>query len=841
MTDLKGGRPRSETEIRPDNIPDTLQSRDQWLLWDSGADQPKRPHAAGDFAVSWSDPDAWQSFSGALGQTNQQQSWGIGYVTAANNDDHPTGVVSVIDIDGACDPETGELADWVPDLDAFDGCYMELSPSQTGIHIPVVGTAPPEWWSDSQIGEHEGIDVLSNKFCTVTGWQLEQSGDGVARWSDEAVTDWLAAAYEALTGEAPQRTDDRQESLDDVGDTHRSNEFDEEWLTEDVAQDALKHIDPDVEHDRWRDIGFALEDHFPTSTAKRLFTRWSHGGSKFDADAKREIDSIVSGGGSGVTVATLIYEAKQCGWDVSEHTPDSGRDMPATPKELVAEHSDEYDSPEDVPDELFTGHGKDGEETGNSSESNADNDDAPPDWGSIYAGYQNAGDSDERLGPRYDASRRLLHDEHFRTLIENDALYWYDPDLGIYLGEGEERLREMLDRNLHEQFKTNESREIAAKVRARTTVQQAEMGGPDQHICVGNGVLEVSADEITLRDHNPQFNFLARASTKYDPEAEAPRWQQFLDESVGNQTERRKLQEFAGYMLMHWALPYHRALFLVGPTASGKSTFLDTLRTMLGDDKGDQCVASLTPQEMTSERFSGAELHGAWANIRNDIPDELIGNVGHFKEIIGGDPIKAEEKYKDPFKFEPTAKHAFSANKLPEASVDDRAFYRRILLVAFPNETPLDERDPGLDEKLQAEHPGILNWALDGLQRLMQQGGFTGDRDPAVTEDTWRKWSNTVKRFADKCLRETGDGEITTADIWDAYLDYCEVEGIPTRDRQQEVTKELKKLGFDTGRAYVDGSQQRIVSGVEFSPRGEQHSEGDFEPEDNDQSGLYSF
>jgi P4 family phage/plasmid primase-like protien len=523
-------------------------------------------------------------------------------------------------------------------------------------------------------------------------------------------------------------------------------------------------------------------------------------------------------------------------------------DEQKTPHELVAKHSDEFDSPEDVPDDLLTGTGETatdggaGGDTGDEAEADGeDDDDSPPDWGSIYAGYQGANDADATLGPRYDASRRLLHDENFRTLIENDTLYWYDPDLGIYIGEGEERLRETLDRNLREQFKTNESREIAAKVRARTTVRQTEMGGPDQHICVSNGVLEVSPDEITMHDHDPQFNFLARASTEYDPAAEAPRWRQFLDESVSNQTDRRKLQEFAGYMLMHWALPYHRALFLVGPTASGKSTFLDTLRTLLGDDKGDQCVASLTPQEMTSERFSGAELHGAWANIRNDIPDELIENVGQFKEIIGGDPIKAEEKYKDPFKFEPTAKHAFSANKLPEASVDDRAFYRRILLVAFPTETPAKDRDPGLDEKLQAEHAGVLNWALEGLQRLMSQGGFTGDRDPAITEDTWRKWSNTVKRFADKCLRETGDGEIPSGDVWEAYLDYCEVEGIPTRDRQQEVTKELKKLGFNTGRAYINGTQQRVVAGAEFSPRGEKHRDAEFEPDEGDQSGLYNF
>lgn len=511
-----------------------------------------------------------------------------------------------------------------------------------------------------------------------------------------------------------------------------------------------------------------------------------------------------------------------------------------TPKELIAENSDEYDSADEVPDDIFTGDGGEDSTTDESGDS-GDDDDSPPDWGTIYSGYQSAGNADEMLGPRYDASRRLLTDDHFRTLVENDALYWYDPDLGIYVDEGEEKLRETLDRELREQFKTHEIGEIAAKIRARTTIGQAEMGGPDQHVCVSNGVLEITPTDIMRYDHNPEHEFLARASTEYDPDATAPRWQEFLDESVSSRTDRRKLQEFAGYLLMHWALPYHRALFLVGPTASGKSTFLDTLRTMLGDQKGDQCVASLTPQEMTSERFSGAELHGAWANIRNDIPDELIENVGNFKEIIGGDPIKAERKYHEPFKFQPNAKHAFSANKLPEASVDDRAFYRRILLVSFPTETPADERDPNLDEKLQAEHPGVLNWALEGLQRLMSQGGFTGDRDPAITEDTWQQWSNTVKRFDDECLREETGGELPSSDVWEAYLDYCETEGIPTRDRQQEVTKALKKLGYQTDRDYINGSRTRLVRGAKFSARGEKHRDGEFEPEEGDQSGLYNF
>jgi putative DNA primase/helicase len=230
---------------------------------------------------------------------------------------------------------------------------------------------------------------------------------------------------------------------------------------------------------------------------------------------------------------------------------------------------------------------------------------------------------------------------------------------------------------------------------------------------------------------------------------------------------------------------------------------------------------------MSSERFSGAELYGSWANVRNDIPSEIIQNTGKFKELVAGDPVKAEEKYQDPFRFEPRAKHMFSTNELPAASTDDRAFYRRILLVAFPNETPREDRDMHLDDKLQAEHPGILNWALEGLQRLMRQDSFTGDRRPWETEETWEKWSDSAKRFDQLCLEESGGNNIPTADIWEAYLSFCEEEGIPAKSRQAQLTKALKGRGYGTGRTRIDGQQQRVLTGVDWTGRGEEFRDGD--------------
>jgi putative DNA primase/helicase len=393
-----------------------------------------------------------------------------------------------------------------------------------------------------------------------------------------------------------------------------------------------------------------------------------------------------------------------------------------------------------------------------------------------------------------------------------------------------------LTNGLEEQYRAQCWSEVEDHIRGRNTLPQDEMGGPEGKIAAQNCVIDLK--EECRRDHSSEFQFLSRLGCEFDPDAECPRWKAFLQSSVSSEVDRMKLQEFAGYCLHHWDLPYHKSLFLVGPTASGKSTFLDTINAMLGDDT----VASLTPQQLTTERFAPAELYGKWANIRNDIPKSTVENTGMFKELIAGDPMKAEEKNKDPFFFNPTAKHLFSANQLPEMEVDDEAFFRRVLLVAFPETVPEPERDKHLDDKLQDELPGILNWAIEGLQRLLGNGSFTGDKSPGHTRETWSKWGDSVKRFAQTAIDE-GDESIPKAKLYSAYLQYCREESIPT-DTQNMMTRQLKKEGFSDGRAYVDGQQQRVFTNITWTGRGQQLIDAAMSDDDSDDgsaTGLDSF
>jgi putative DNA primase/helicase len=140
--------------------------------------------------------------------------------------------------------------------------------------------------------------------------------------------------------------------------------------------------------------------------------------------------------------------------------------------------------------------------------------------------------------------------------------------------------------------------------------------------------------------------------------------------------------------------------------------------------------------------------------------------------------------------------------------------------VPFPETVPAAERDKHLDEKLQAELPGVLNWALRGLERLRKQGGFTGDRTPAMTQETWQKWADSVSRFEKAALTD-GDEPLPKSDVYAAYIEYCRQEGIPS-DTQHKMTRQLKLEGWEDGKSFINGAQQRCFQQAQFTSRGKQ-------------------
>lgn len=164
-------------------IPDTLKTRRQWVLWqgvpranhpDKLDKIPVNPHTL--TKASSTDPLTWGTFDEcitavevALEEWEQQdpaayRGGGIGYVFTS--DDPYAGV----DLDNCIDETTGLITPWAQQYIDTLASYTELTPSQKGLHILVEGDLPPGG------RKHGGIEMYTQgRFFTVTGWRLPEA------------------------------------------------------------------------------------------------------------------------------------------------------------------------------------------------------------------------------------------------------------------------------------------------------------------------------------------------------------------------------------------------------------------------------------------------------------------------------------------------------------------------------------------------------------------------------------------------------------------------------------------------------------------------------------------
>lgn len=139
------------------------------------------------------------------------------------------------------------------------------------------------------------------------------------------------------------------------------------------------------------------------------------------------------------------------------------------------------------------------------------------------------------------------------------------------------------------------------------------------------------------------------------------------------------------------------------------------------------------------------------------------------KEITGGDAIAARFLYGEHFEFTPQFKLLLVTNHRPKVDGDDDAIWRRLRLVPFEQSFEGRE-DRGLVDKLEAELPGILAWAVGGCLEWQRDGlGTAGAVTRATAE--YRQDEDVLGAFLEERC-ELG-GETATTELRDAYERFC--------------------------------------------------------------------
>ncbi|HUT91967.1 MAG TPA: phage/plasmid primase, P4 family, partial [Thermoguttaceae bacterium] len=290
-----------------------------------------------------------------------------------------------------------------------------------------------------------------------------------------------------------------------------------------------------------------------------------------------------------------------------------------------------------------------------------------------------------------------------------------------------------------------------------------------------NGTLDLQTAK--LRQHD-RMDYLTKLSpVAYQPSAQCPRWDAFLEDIFQANAELVGfVQRLAGYCLTGDVSEQVLPIFH-GIGANGKSTLVSTLLEMLGSDYSMKAPADFLVAKRDEAHPTGlADLAGKRLVACQETEDGRRLAESLVKELTGGDPQRARRMREDFWQFWPTHKVILATNHRPAVKGTDYAIWRRLRLVPFNVVIPPDARDKHLLDKLRGELEGILAWSVRGCLEW-QRDGLREPGDVVTATDNYRNEEDIVGVFlAESCDQDAETWERGKA-LYAAYKRHCEDSG----------------------------------------------------------------
>lgn len=290
-----------------------------------------------------------------------------------------------------------------------------------------------------------------------------------------------------------------------------------------------------------------------------------------------------------------------------------------------------------------------------------------------------------------------------------------------------------------------------------------------QMIACTNGLLSLS--DRQLHPHTPAFYNHVSVPFAYQTDAPSPKvWLEFLG-SVwpDDPASISLLQEWIGYIVTG-RTDQQKILLLIGPTRSGKGTIARMIRNLIG--RGHVTGPTLAS---LGTNFGLAPLMGKPLAI---IADARLGGttvhtiVERLLSISGEDVLTVDRKFRDPWSGKLPTRLMILSNEVPRFSDASGAIANRLLVLQMRNSF-LGKEDRTLDDRITAELPGILNWALEGLDRLASKGRFTVPRSSGEATTMLMDLASPVSAFVRDCCVRSDGASIERERLYGAWKRWC--------------------------------------------------------------------
>jgi len=776
-------RPRT-LAVQPEHIPAELKALRQWVVWryenreGKWTKPPLNPRASGRYAKA-TDPATWGTYQHALRSANStdERTDGIGFVLTTADP------FTVIDIDHCADPDTGELTPEAQEIVRALASYTEFSPSGTGVHIFIRAALRP-----GMSNRKDGIEIYTTgRFLTITGHRVP---DTVA--TIEERQDALDALHARLFPVPPIPSP-----------TALHSEASE------AAPPVPSPIPPVIDDP-------ALIERARGATNGAKFSRlWDGDSRDYDGDESRG-DLALCGmlafwtGGDAARIDRLFRQSGRMRekWNRPDYRERTIAAALAGKTDFYAPGVTPIRSPASpsAPSRAKTTPNRAGTVPRGTL--------GTPDG--IHHQRLNDVANGHRFAVQHGTDLRYCHP--LKTWFFWDGKRWRRDATGEVI----RRAKQSAASIYHEAAEAPETvREDVAKWARRSHAKErldamVALAQSEKGVFIAPGDLDADPWLLTclngtinlrtglLQPHCREDLITKICPVPYELNATLPLWDAVLTTITGGDAAYRGfLQRAAGYSLT--GDTGEEVLFFAhGPAATGKSTFIEALKTTLGEYATTaDFEAFLSRSSVGAPRNDIARLAGARfvASIEVDEGKKLA--EGLVKMLTGGDTVTARFLYQEAFEFKPAFKLWLAANHAPQVRDDDEAMWRRILRLPFTQVVPKAERKKEVKAALcdlAVAGPAILTWMVQGCLAWQAEGlGVPQAVDEATAQ--YRMEMDPLSDFIADCCVLDRDAHVSAADLWKAYQDYSRANGEDWPVARKEFAERLERRGCISGKS----------------------------------------
>jgi len=315
-----------------------------------------------------------------------------------------------------------------------------------------------------------------------------------------------------------------------------------------------------------------------------------------------------------------------------------------------------------------------------------------------------------------------------------------------------------------------------------------------------NGTVEINPlqdNPVSIREPDQRDFITYQLPFEYDPKSTAPIFMNYLDRVLPDKDMQNIIAEYLGYVFVRVSvLKLEKALLLYGEGANGKSVFFDTINALFSKNN----VSNFTLKSLTEANgYHRAKLDNMLVNYSSEIDGKM--DTALFKQLVSGEPVEARLPYGEPFTVTDYAKLIFNSNELPADVEHTNAYFRRFLIIPFDVTIPDEEQDKELSNKIiEKELSGVFNWVLKGLERLLDQKGFTKSKMIENQLSDFRRESDSVLSFMHEYnYSKSFDEYVPLSEIYEKYRRFCKTDGYHPCGKRK-FNKRIKSAGYTVQR-----------------------------------------